>query len=50
MLEGCRAVLEELLLLSVEHRRLQTQFIAELRDWLLLRQLPLRMAPFSSGE
>src|SRR6516165_3430145 len=40
LLEGGRAVLEELLLPAVEDRGLQAQFIAELRDRLLLQQMP----------
>jgi len=40
LLEGGRAVLEELLLPAVEDRGLQAELIAELRDWLLLQQMP----------
>ena len=40
LLEGGRAVLEELLLPAVEDRGLQAQFIAEVRDGLLLQQMP----------
>jgi hypothetical protein len=40
LLEGGRAVLEELLLPVVEDRGLESQLIAELRDWLLLQQMP----------
>src|SRR3954470_19684363 len=39
-LEGRRAVLEELLLPAVEDRGLQSEFIAECRDRLLLKQMP----------
>ena len=39
LLEGGRAVLEELLLPAVEDRGLQAQFIAEVRDGLLLQQM-----------
>jgi hypothetical protein len=39
-LEGGHAVLEELLLPAVEDRGLQAEFVAELRDWLLLQQMP----------
>jgi hypothetical protein len=39
LLEGRRPVLEELLLPAVKDRGLQTQFIAELRDRLLLQQM-----------
>jgi len=40
LLEGRRAVLEQLLLPAVENRGLQNRFTAELRDWLLLNQMP----------
>src|SRR5882757_7100368 len=40
LLEGNRPILEELLLPAVEDRGLQAEFIAELRDWLLLKQMP----------
>jgi len=40
LLEGGRAVLEELHLPAVEDRGLQAQFIAEVRDGLLLQQIP----------
>src|ERR1039458_2084216 len=40
LLEGNRPILEELLLPAVEDPGLQTQFIAELRDRLLLHQMP----------
>src|SRR5215471_13784946 len=40
LLEGGRAVLEELLLPAVEDCGLQAEFIAELRDRLLLQQMP----------
>jgi hypothetical protein len=39
LLEGRRAVLEELFLPALENRGLQAQFIAELRDGLLLQQM-----------
>ncbi len=39
-LEGRRPVLEELLLPAVEHRRLQPQFVAQLRNRLLVQQMP----------
>jgi hypothetical protein len=39
LLEGGRAVLEELLLPAVDDRGLQAEFIAELRDGLLLQQM-----------
>ena len=38
-LEGGGAVLKELFLPAVEHRRLQRQFVAELRDRLLVQQM-----------
>ena len=38
-LERCDPVLEELLLPAVEDRRLQPQFVTELRDRLLLQQM-----------
>ena len=37
LLEGGRAVLEELLLPAIEDRGLQAEFIAELRDRLVLQ-------------
>ena len=37
LLEGSRAVLEELLLRTVENRRLESHFIAQLRDGLLFQ-------------
>ena len=40
LLEGSRPILEELLLPAVEDRGLQAQFIAELRDRLILQQMP----------
>jgi hypothetical protein len=40
LLEGSRPILEELLLPAVEDLGLQTQLIAELRDRLLLQQMP----------
>src|SRR6516165_2973064 len=40
LLDGGRAFLEELLLPAVEDRGLQAQFIAEVRDGLLLQQMP----------
>src|SRR5438552_15784102 len=40
LLEGGRPVLEELLLPAVEDRGLQAEFIAELRDRLILQQMP----------
>ena len=40
LLEGGRAVLEELLLPAVENGGLQAEFIAELRDRLILQQMP----------
>ena len=40
LLEGSSPVLEELLLPAVEDGGLQVEFIAELRDWLLLQQMP----------
>jgi hypothetical protein len=40
LLEGGRAILEELLLPAVEDRGLQAEFIAEFRDRLLLKQMP----------
>ncbi len=40
LLEGGRPVLEELPLPAVEDRGLQAEFITELRDRLLLKQVP----------
>ena len=40
LLEGGRAVLEELRLPAVENGGLQAEFIAELRDRLILQQMP----------
>ena len=40
VLESSRPVLEELLLPAVEDRRLQANLIAQLRDWLLVQQMP----------
>jgi hypothetical protein len=40
LLEGSRPVLEELLLPAVEDRGLESKFIAELRDGLLVQQIP----------
>src|SRR5215472_4154258 len=40
LLEGGRSVLEELFLPAVEDRGLQAEFIAELRDRLVLQQMP----------
>ena len=40
LIEGSCAVFEELLLPAVEDRGLQSDFIAELRDRLLLKQMP----------
>jgi hypothetical protein len=40
LLEGGRAVLEELLLPAVENGGLQAEFIAELRDRLIFQQMP----------
>ena len=39
-LESGRSVLEEFLLPAVEHRRLQCQFVTQLRDRLLVHQVP----------
>ena len=39
LLEGRRAVFEELFLPAVEDRGLQTEFIAELRDRFILQQM-----------
>jgi hypothetical protein len=50
LLEGGRAVLEELLLPVVEDRGLESQLIAELRDWLLLQQMPPQEALLTGGE
>ena len=50
LLEGGRAVLEELLLPAVEDRGLQAEFVGELRDGLMFKQVErLRTATFSSG-
>src|SRR5579863_2831047 len=47
LLEGRRRpVLEELFLPAVEDRGLQAQFIAELRDGLLVQQMPPQNADF----
>jgi len=46
LLEGRRPVLEELLLPAVEDRGLQAQFIAELRDRLLVQQMPPQNGDF----
>jgi hypothetical protein len=43
-LESCRPILEELLLPPVEDRRLESQFIAELGDRLLIQQVPPQSA------
>jgi hypothetical protein len=40
LLKGHGAILEELLLPAIEYRRLQPQFIAQLRDRLLIQQMP----------
>ena len=40
LLEGGRAVFEELLLPAIEDRGLQAEFTAELRDRLALQQMP----------
>ena len=40
LLEGSRPVLEKLLLPPVEDRGLQAEFVAELRNGLLLQQMP----------
>ena len=40
LLEGSSPVLEEFLLPAVEDRRLESHFIAQLRDGLLLQQMP----------
>jgi hypothetical protein len=40
LLEGSSSVLEEFLLPAVEDRRLEPHFIAQLRDGLLLQQVP----------
>jgi hypothetical protein len=42
LLEGGRPVLEELFLPAVGDGGLQAEFIAELRDGLLLQQMPLQ--------
>lgn len=48
--EGRRSVLEELLLPSVEDRRLQSQFVTELRNRLLFQQMaPQNRHLFFSG-
>jgi hypothetical protein len=39
LIEGGRAVLDEFLLPAVENRRLDSCFIAQLRDGLLLQQM-----------
>jgi hypothetical protein len=39
LVESCRPILEELFLLAVKDRGQQTEFIAELRDGLLLQQM-----------
>src|SRR6266571_4158308 len=52
LLEGRRAVLEELLLPATEGRGLQALLIAELRDRLLVQQMPLqdaRLPPIASA-
>jgi hypothetical protein len=49
LLEGSSPVLEELLLPAVEDRGLQAEFIAELRDRLILEQMPPQDGDFSSG-
>jgi len=46
LLEGRRPVLEELFLPSVEDRGLQAQFIAELRDGLLVQLMPSQDGDF----
>jgi hypothetical protein len=46
LLESSRPVLEELLLPAVEDRWLSAQFIAELRDRLLIQQMPPRNGDF----
>src|SRR5215472_12671787 len=46
LLEGGRAVLEELLLPAVEDRGLQAEFIAQLRDRFLLQQMPPKDGDF----
>jgi hypothetical protein len=40
LLEGSSPVLEEFLLPAVEDRRLESHFIAQFRDGLLLQQVP----------
>jgi hypothetical protein len=40
LLEGSNSVFEEFLLSAVEDRWLESHFIAQLRDGLLLRQVP----------
>jgi hypothetical protein len=40
LLESCRSVLEELLLPAVEHRRLEPQFITQIRDRHSFQQMP----------
>ena len=40
LLEGSRSVLEELLLPAVEHRRLESQFVTQLRDRHPFHQMP----------
>src|SRR5215471_1811253 len=49
LLEGGRSVLEELFLPAVEDRGLQAEFIAELRDGLLLQQMPPEGGDFQIG-
>jgi hypothetical protein len=49
LLEGGRAVFEKLLVPAIEGRGLQAKFIAELRDRLLLQQMPRQDGDFSSG-
>jgi hypothetical protein len=51
LLEGGRAILEELLLPAVEDRGLQAEFVTELREiGSFSSRYRLRMATFSSGE
>src|SRR5262245_35407728 len=40
LFEGGCSVLEELFLPAVEDRGLQAELIAEVRDWLLIQQMP----------
>ena len=49
LLESRRAVIEELFLPAVEDRGLQAEFIVEIRDRLLVRQMPSQVPTFSSG-